>query len=61
MKGDLIVYLKDGRQFDLSDLSPAEAVAVLRKRQIGPDDVERTVHRIRDLRESVGTLKRDRR
>lgn len=60
MKGDLVVYLKDGRQFDLSDLSPKEAVAALRERQIGPEDVAQTVHRIRELHPAARPREGDR-
>lgn len=50
MKGDTVVYLKDGRQIDISDLTVTEALALLRESRVSTEDVDRTVHVCRGLR-----------
>ena len=49
VKGDLVVILADGEEIDISDLSPAAAVQVLRDRQITPADIRETRHMIRGI------------
>jgi hypothetical protein len=50
MTGDLIVYLTDGRQIDVSDMTAGEVIAKLRELGVTPADVDRTVHRVHGLR-----------
>jgi len=47
MKGDVVVILASGERIDISDLSPAAAVQLLRDRQITPADIRETRHTIR--------------
>ena len=47
VKGDIVVILATGDEIDISDLSPAAAVQLLRDRQITPADIRETRHTIR--------------
>jgi hypothetical protein len=49
VKGDIVVILASGEQIDISDLSPAAAVQLLRDRQITPADIRETRHTIRGV------------
>lgn len=49
MRGDVVVILESGEEIDISDLSPAAAVQLLRDRQITPADIRETRHVIRGL------------
>jgi hypothetical protein len=49
MKGDIVVILASGEEIDISDLSPAAAVQLLRDRQITPADIRETRHMIRGV------------
>jgi len=49
VKGDIVVILASGEQIDISDMSPAAAVQLLRDRQITPADIRETRHTIRDV------------
>lgn len=46
MKGRVVVILASGEQIDISDLSPAAAVQLLRDRQITSADIRETRHMI---------------
>lgn len=46
MSGTTIVYLKRGQTVDLTGRSPDEAIALLQRLGVKPEDIERTVHRV---------------
>jgi len=48
LKGDVVVYLRSGESIDISDLTPEDAIALLRSKGVMTDnDIERTVHRVK--------------